>query len=796
MPPSQASQDGSKGRDFDLRRLVMKHYWLKATAVSSAAVGMVSAGATTAVAEDALTTTVSSSAVLPEAAQPEGYTLASAAESIDQGSAVLPDLFQTQQVSFANGQSADSQNYKARGLDARGSDARDLDTQDSGIGSAVLTDPLQTSVITQAQDGSWTLSTEVVRDSSDSSSAFGSDSTARSQTVLSDLAEETVRTRQACTGQRCRGLSYIEENLPKAQKEVDDLQAQLDDFETHRAQQDMEGYQSLLTARIFEVAQQEQDLAFSTDQQQRRITQLKSALVQMDADLELADRALASSAAYQADWTRLQQAEQNILNEFSQVKIDETELNEIYEDYQYHQSQAQTSATEALGGYLLGLSSTPSFIERSPDALNLLQNLAVTLHEYRVQKLRQSTIRQVKKRLSDRESQLIGDMSEYEKLQRELATARKVVEGYREERAQLIAQESAVAQTAQQSVNRSATALDRIRRLAPLVPKGSVSQSVVFAVLAIGAVGAIAARRRSKPVTIPALARQDSFIRDYSFQPTALQQANLMAAIKLPSLRLSAMQLQAEGPAISSLPPAQPSSGYYGSYNRYSSYSTMAPTTFEPVVDEAEEVVEEDTGVKALPASTARLHGEDALSLEEILTAAAPPQSDPDDFEQRILAELMEITGQSARLLEPAKTSKSNLSDLSDEAANELTIETMVRDLNEAIGKTTPEGSLAAEIQSRQLDPVQLSLENVDLFAECAVQWILKDLGISSPVAAELDEAEAEVRGWSKEEVAEIKAISIESLEIVQPNSDPAQYEKVTYQVVGKTRGAFANVAA
>ena len=701
--------------------LTQKRSWLKATAVSSAAMSMVGAvpGEGLALSAQSNRRQPNRDAVLPVSVQPEGYAIARTARSLSQSAPVLPNLAQADSATFSNS--------------SFGNSSGSFQLLANAVPPASTAQP---SLITQTQDGNWTLSTDISSDNlSDRRSA------AASQSVISDLAEQTARTRQACSGRRCRGLAYIDSKLPEAQAEVENLQAQLADFETHRAQQNMEGYQELLTDRIFEIAQQKQDLLLSTERNQRRITQLKTALVQMDADLEMAERSLEADDEYQAAWNRLLQAEQNLMNEFSQVKLDGTELNEIYSDYQYHQQQAQTLAGEALGNYIMRSPTVPSFITRSPDALNLLQELATATHEYRTQKLRQTTISQIQKRLNDRESQLVGDIGGYESLQQELTTAKKIVEEYEKERAYILSQQSgatgqgnlqqAAAQAAAQAVERSSTALDRARRLAPLLPAGTVSQRVVFAVLMLGAIAAIAAYRRDRKVSVPQLALQAPQPRDYSFEPTALQQANLMAAIKLPALRFSASQLQPAGAPISN---------------------------------------PEEKRLAAAP--SVRLHGEEPVdagelsSLEEILASVThSPEPELDDFEQRILAELLEITGQSPRLLAAAE-------DAAAKASERITVEMMVNDLNEALGSLTLESNLAQAIQEKAIASVELSVDDVDLFAEHAVQWILKDLGVSSgvaPIAAALDKAEAEARGWSEADVAEIEAITIESLEIVQP---------------------------
>ncbi|MEM6450825.1 MAG: hypothetical protein AAF703_10975 [Cyanobacteria bacterium P01_D01_bin.105] len=792
------------GQSPDKRLLIQRRDWLRATAVSGAAVSMVGSIASESMAVPF--SADSQQAVLPDARQPEGYTLAGVAQSIDQSTAVLPALAQADAAAFSPVQ-----------LQASKPHASQVQSNPAAVNTA------QTSLITQTKDGNWTLSTEA---SAEANTATQRANITKSRAVLSDLAEQTGRTRRACKGQRCRGLAYIEARLPESRAAVEALQAQLDQLEGQQAQQNIEGYQQVLSDRVSEIAQQKQELIIVMEQNQQRITQLKMTLVQMDADLELTDRALESDIAYQGAWNRLIRAEQNLLNEFSKLDLDGTALNEIYSDYEYHQKEAQRLAGEALSNYLLAAATVPSFIERSPDALSFLQELALTSHEYRVQQLRQSSINQMEKRLSARRSQLIKSVGDYEALESELTSAKEVVKEYEIERAYILSQqaaregnqpnssaensaqgESGVGQAAWQLVENSANALDRLRQLVPLVPKDSVAQGVIYAVLAAGAIAAISVRRRTRKATIPQLNLQDSNpVRDYSFQPSEQQRANLMASIKLPSLRFSPPQLQTEGASVQDIP-VPPSLANSNGFTRGIALTAAAFTGDRSFGKTSSARTSFGTALEqhSLAPAAARLHGEELPELEEILAKAAPPvQSEPDDFEQRILSELIELTGQTTRITPatPADAAKSA-------AENNRTVTMMVQDLNETLGISLPEvstsevstsGSTFAQ-EPRTQEPIKVLLNDVDLLAEHAVQWILKDLGLSSTVttptvsaqsvSTQRNAVEASNRAQDTANTAPLTQFTgLGSLSIVQPAG------AVPYQIAGKTSKEFASVAA
>ncbi|MEL6855265.1 MAG: hypothetical protein AAFO83_09150 [Cyanobacteria bacterium J06607_13] len=96
--------------------------------------------------------------------------------------------------------------------------------------------------------------------------------------------------------------------------------------------------------------------------------------------------------------------------------------------------------------------------------------------------------------------------------------------------------------------------------------------------------------------------------------------------------------------------------------------------------------------------------------------------------EQGLLTEMMAITGQPAT---------ATTEDASQEALDR-SIEIMVRELDEALGKATAAPSPSTATPARKLEPVRLSLDEVDRFAQQAIRWVLNDLGegVMMPAAA------------------------------------------------------------
>jgi hypothetical protein len=551
--------------------------------------------------------------------------------------AVSPQITLT---NSAAGFSSGAASGEWRSRNAAGSAAREnaFQPQQSEASSAPL--------IVRDNAGNWALSY-----GAQAGGAQAGGAQANTQAVVTQLAQDTSRSQQDCQDRDCKGLAYIEENLPAARLRVQALQQELLSFEAANAQQDMSGYQKVLTDRTAEIAQQKTQLAGSLEQTRQTITQLKMRLVTVGADLGLADQILQQDNNYQIAWAKLQESEKKLLEEFSRLNLDATTLNGVYTDYQYNQQWLQQMAQESLGSYLKNPDTVaPDFVYQAPAALDVLQNLVMLTHQYQVQHLRQGTIAQIEQRLQAHQNQLVGNLGQYEPLKRELAAAEQVVRQYEQERDQILTRRQQAAQGTL-SEERS-PAIAQARQLAPRLPEGSVAAILLGVVVTAGAIATAAVQRQRKEPTYEA--------------------GSVMLTIQ-PFFDSSML-------------------GLYG-----------------------EERYEEDL---------------DPFWLDEPGEGGIEVSSSRED---RLLAELMAMTGgQPARALPALRTETDGLG--SHEMENDLAIEVMSRELKDVLSKATAEANFADEVSARLMPPVQLSLADIDLFAEHAIRWVLQDSEIE-PVA-------------------------------------------------------------
>jgi hypothetical protein len=595
--------------------------------------------------------------------------------------------------------------------------------------AAQATSANQAPVLTKGADGNWILT-------------YQSTTAPQVQSVVSKLAQDATRTQQVCSGVSCRGLAYIDSQLPKVRQQLQSIQAQVKAFESTHAQQDITAYQKVLAGRVSEIAQQKTQLLVSVGETQRQIEgikiQLSSANISDEA-VGLAARSLSQDTIHQAAWIQLETAERSLTEEFSSANLDATALNEIYKDYEFHQQTLQRTAADALSNYLASpIATLPSFVQSMPEALPFVQQLTVITHQYKVQQLRLNSIQRIEQKLSDRQRRLVSDIGQYEQLQRQQASAQQLVNEYEQARNQIVTQQQSQPAEAQEVKAESETALARARKLAPQLPAGSTSQAVMFAVLAAGAIAAIVAHRRSvKRTLLPSwinadaikesrrVARKEASSRAWPASVQGAIRGVIGNPAAEPTIDLSMLELESATP-LADFTQAQ----------WYDVEQSIAQTQ-SPFSDPTEQAEQADAQLASVV---------DPMFDLEALLGSKPEESEESlaAFEQRILRELLEITGQSVRVVEEIPALYGAESDLFPDGLDDdsLTIELLSRNLESILVQSTPEGSLAHEIRERAIAPVRLSLAEVDLFAEHAIRWILKDLGLSS-LADELDISEA-----------------------------------------------------
>jgi len=450
---------------------------------------------------------------------PNGQT--SQQVALDQGKGISPQVGQTSQAAFS------ASTYTSS------TDTRTSTSSQAAQGTAYNTASFAAKqpLLAQQADGSWSLSGNAP--SSGPTQAAFTRPTAASATqpastnsgsrlnatrlsapaIVSQLAAAVTSNEPVCLGNSCRGLAYIQIQLPKAQQTVQSIQQQLNDFAGQHAQGDVTAYQQVLADRLSEVSEQESRLAMELVETDRYVTQIGTKLAALSFQTDLARNLLSADTGYQTEWLRLKQLERQLLAEYSKANIDATPLNEIYREYEAQQQETYAAAEAVLGNYLMAKGKSqvgqPLSIYSAPAALDILQALTVSLHQQDTQQLRHSTLKIAEENLQRRQRTLAQDLSKYESLQQELRTATALVQQYEQTSAQIeteaatTATASAMAPAATApaaAIEQNSPAIEIAKTLEKTMPDGSLGKTILGIVIAAGAV-AVATQRRTGDVS-------------------------------------------------------------------------------------------------------------------------------------------------------------------------------------------------------------------------------------------------------------------------------------------------------
>ncbi len=355
----------------------------------------------------------------------------------------------------------------------------------------------QSAAISEDENGNWLLAYAT------QTSTPQANATVRN--VIAHIVAESARA-QTCRTSACRQLAYIDSQIPLTAEKVQRLEKQLDDLSAQYGQGDISAYQTILGDRLLEVSSQQQQLAIELNQTRLRTEQTRTQLSFATVEASLAEQALSKDDDYQALWDQLEAVETDIQKEYAQVNVDGTVLNQLYSDYQDLLRKTQAGAQIALSRHLAAETSAvskqaPTISYRSPLQIEALETLVLETHQQNVQQLRSEKLAIIEAELSNQHRRLSEQIGEYESLQRELSSERRVIDNYHLERERILAETSALASanpTTSASPKYVSQSLLDARALLPMLPDGSVAKTLLCIAIAASLVATVAHRSSEK----------------------------------------------------------------------------------------------------------------------------------------------------------------------------------------------------------------------------------------------------------------------------------------------------------
>lgn len=268
--------------------------------------------------------------------------------------------------------------------------------------------------------------------------SYRDDQPEKVQQVLEQLAQSYVNQSPVCQDSRCRGIAFIESQLPGLQQRLHTLRQQLQTLQ-QTGTQTLPGQVRLLAARETEVARQKTELNSNLTQARQHYVLLQRRLA-IQPGGAIADRILKQDPQYQSVLTQFQQVNTQIVQEFGRLQ-ESPRLPSLYQQHQTLLIQLQQTAARALQQFLAAPPQAP--LLQDPGYLQILQQSVGTTHTLHVLEARQQMLNQLQSQFGYLRDRLIAQVRQYERVQTELRFAHQTWQQYLSELATLQQQPAA-----------------------------------------------------------------------------------------------------------------------------------------------------------------------------------------------------------------------------------------------------------------------------------------------------------------------------------------------------------------
>lgn len=252
------------------------------------------------------------------------------------------------------------------------------------------------------------------------------------QAVVEQLSSTYLNHGQTCRHSACRGLQYIEGQIPRVQQQVRADQAQL--RRLYRSGMAPEHQAELLSARRMDVRRQaiQVNQRLSSAHRARVTLQERMGLTQSPAS-----KLLQGHGPYQQRLQDLRQIEQQIATEFGRAQADSQYLKALYRQHNSIAAQLNQEAQSGLRRFLDNPRGPVDPVFQQPLYGELLQKLVGIVHQIEVLELRQKTLAQIEATLAQEHRRIASLLSQYEAVKQQLFSSSQILQDYIDRREQL-----------------------------------------------------------------------------------------------------------------------------------------------------------------------------------------------------------------------------------------------------------------------------------------------------------------------------------------------------------------------
>ncbi len=307
--------------------------------------------------------------------------------------------------------------------------------------------------------------------------------------VLEQLAQAYVEYSQQCQSDRCRGMDFIEGQIPQVQQQVKQLRSGIEQLYRQNGLKNLDVQTGLVTARTTEIARQKAEVNSKILQANQQYTALQRRMSLQPNDA-ISASILSQNPRYQRLLHQLQVVDQKLAIEFKRLDVRNLRLEALNAQHQTLLLQLNQEAQQALQRYLANPGANlqnPIFHDQT--YLNLLQQSVITVNYLQVLKTTQQRLVQMEGVLKQQRSQLTKVLYQDGQMRQELEAKTQSLQQYIDQSKALKAQSPE--QTALQIISPPKMLEDSTGKITPIEAE---EQNYADAIAALGillGVGAI-----------------------------------------------------------------------------------------------------------------------------------------------------------------------------------------------------------------------------------------------------------------------------------------------------------------
>lgn len=249
--------------------------------------------------------------------------------------------------------------------------------------------------------------------------------------VTPQAQTNTAFSSASCQDSTCKGLEFIDQQLPEIQEQVRKLRTEMQLFQAKHTPQNLQTHRTVLAYRSSDLSRRQAELVVRSQQLEQKVDNVTAILALQPDEVSNIASLIQADAAYQGHLQQLRTLENDIANEFSNPEINTTQLGELYAVYYQLESELRQMAQNALADYMYVASqesADPMWQEVGYHAP--LQELIDLAHHHQMLVMEQSTLNHVEAKLTERRTELASLLRQYATMQRELDGHNQVLQQY------------------------------------------------------------------------------------------------------------------------------------------------------------------------------------------------------------------------------------------------------------------------------------------------------------------------------------------------------------------------------